>query len=202
MYYAYYKKIFIAILLCCTAGYSTHVFAQVPVIDAAAVGALAGIATATGTTAQGQQTQTWKQIAQDAAEAALYTASQTISRKLVAMTLNAANGGASGFDQPQQFVDDFANLANDIVKRETKVFSDKMLSSGGDSDTIYGKAIAVGLVNAAASNGMGYLNSSIDKIPGVDYHSATYDLRTAGDVVTKLARATCRPRRREERQAA
>jgi hypothetical protein len=119
-------------------------------------------------------------VAQDAAEAALYAASQAISKKLIAMTLNAANGGASGFDQPQQFVEDFANLANDIVKRETKVFSDKMLSSGGTSDTIYGKAIAVGLVNAAASNSMGYLNSTIDKIPGVDYHSASYDLRNAG----------------------
>ncbi len=152
-----------------------------PVIDVVAVAALGGIAGSTSTGAAANQTQTWTKVAQDAAEAALYSASQTISRKLVAMTLNAANGGASGFDQPQQFVDDFANLANDIVKRETKVFSDKMLSSGGDSDTIYGKAIAVGLVNAAASNGMGYLNSSIDKIPGVDYHSATYDLRTAGD---------------------
>ncbi len=134
-------------------------------------------AKATSISASANTTDTIKKTAQDAAEAALYAASQQISRQLIAMTLNSINGGASGFDHPELFIRDFAQLTNDIANRETSVFTNALLNTNTNP---FAKAAAVSLINSGVSTGLGAFNSTIDKIPGVDYRYASTDISTAG----------------------
>lgn len=138
---------------------------------------LNSIVVGTTTTASASSTDTIKKAAQDAAEAALYAASQQLSRQLIAMTLNSINGGASGFDHPELFVRDFAQLANDVANRETTVYTNALLATNLNP---FAKAAAVSLINSGTSTGMKALNSTIDKIPGVDYRYASTDISTAG----------------------
>ena len=135
-------------------------------------------ATATSATAAATQQLAQKKTAQDIAEGLAYTFVRQLSKKLIAMAFAELQGGASGFDHPERFIRDFAELGNNLVIQETGVFTKALLAS--EKDNPVAAAIGVSMINSGVKTGLSALNSTINKIPGVDYTYASQDISTAG----------------------
>lgn len=116
----------------------------------------------------------------EALEETAYQYTRNLSKKLIAMSFAELQGGASGFDHPERFISDFAQLGNDLVVQETQVFTDALIAKHQNSDTLYGAMIGTMIINSGVTTGLSALNTTINKIPGVDPVYASRNIGSAG----------------------
>lgn len=111
----------------------------------------------TGTTASSQVLQQLKSFALDGLA---YGIAQKLSQKLVAMTLNAVNGGASK-DKPANFIENFGKYFSDIAGKELSNYTAQLENSSNP----YSRMIGQGMSNTTAGLSGGGLESfSLDRM--------------------------------------
>lgn len=108
-----------------------------------------------------------------------YSVAQKLSQKLVAMTLNAVNGGASQ-NKPASFIENFGKYFSDIAGKEISNYTNKL----DGSKNPFAQMISQGLSDTASGFSKTGLDSfSLDKtLPkDVSWQDASQDISKAGN---------------------
>ena len=147
------------------------------VSDPNADGSLISIAQSTANTQAIADANKTQSSIEKALEVVAYNLAQQLSRKLIAMTLNEINGGASGVDHPQQFITNYNQLFLSTSNQEVSLYSNALINN---TTNPFAKAAGVNLATNYGTNTTGINQFSLNNYSNGNWQPASTNLNYAG----------------------